>query len=106
MPYFVKIGRENIKIFRFLKMAAVAILDFRNREFLFAVGIWMDQWHHFTEFCQNRSLRCDFSNFQDGHCRHLGFLNSRYFIGYCGPEVRNTSACQILSKSVNQLRRY
>ena len=34
------IGCEDIKIFRFFKMAAAAILDFRNREFLFAYGIW------------------------------------------------------------------
>jgi len=33
------IGCEDIKIFRFFKMAAAAILDFRNREFLFADGI-------------------------------------------------------------------
>jgi len=32
------IGCEDIKIFRFFKMAAADILDFRNREFLFAVG--------------------------------------------------------------------
>jgi len=30
---------------------------------------------------------CDFSIFQDGHGCHLGFLKSRNFIGYCGPEV-------------------
>jgi len=39
-------------------MAATAILDFRNREFLFAVGIWRAQAHHCTKFRQNRSFRC------------------------------------------------
>ena len=39
-------------------MAAVAILDFRNREFLFTVGIWRAQLHHFSKFCHNRSLCC------------------------------------------------
>jgi len=29
---------------------------------------------------------CDFSNFQDGRRRHLGFLTSRNCIGYWGPE--------------------
>jgi len=47
---------EDIKIFRFFKMAAVAMLDFRNREFLFADGIWRAQTHQCTKYCQNRSL--------------------------------------------------
>jgi len=38
-------------------MAVAAILDFRNREFLFAGGIWWAQAHHCTKFCQNRSFR-------------------------------------------------
>jgi len=33
------IGYEDIKIGQFFKMAAAAILDFQNREFLFADGI-------------------------------------------------------------------
>jgi len=49
---------------------------------------------------------CNFSNFQDGRRRHLGFLKSRNFIGYWDPEGGYASACQILSKSVNRLRRY
>ena len=80
-------------------MAAVAILNFQNREFLFARGFCMAQTHQRTKFCQNRSLR--FSNFQDGRGCHLTFLKSRNFIGYCGPEGGDASACQILSKSVN-----
>ena len=40
------IGCEDIKIFPFFKMAAAAILDFRNRELLFAVSIWRVQEHH------------------------------------------------------------
>jgi len=39
-------------------MAAAAILDFRNRECLFAVGIWTAQAHHCSKFHQNRSFRC------------------------------------------------
>jgi len=57
---FVKIGRsvaEILHFFRIFKMAA-AILDFRNREFLFANGICRAQMHHCTKFCQNRSLYC------------------------------------------------
>jgi len=48
----------------------------------------------------------DFSNFQDGRRRHLGFFKSRNFTGYWGTEGGDASACQILSKSVNRLRRY
>jgi len=46
-------------------MAAAAILDFRNREFLFAAIMWRAQTHHCTQFCQNRSLSCgDFAIFR------------------------------------------
>jgi len=34
------------------------MLDFRNHELLFAVGIWRAQPHHSIKFCQNRSFRC------------------------------------------------
>ena len=39
MPNFIKIVQIVVKILRFFEMAAVAVLDFRNREFLFAHGI-------------------------------------------------------------------
>ena len=52
------IGCEDIKIFRFFKMAAAAIFDFQKRAFLFAVGIWGAQTHHCTKFRQNRLFRC------------------------------------------------
>ena len=59
------IGCEDIKIFRFFKMVAAAILYFRNSEFLFAVSIWRAQMHHCTIFRQNRSFRCgDIAIFQ------------------------------------------
>jgi len=43
------INCEDIKIFRFFKMAAVAILDFRNHELLFADGISRAQTRHCTK---------------------------------------------------------
>jgi len=104
------IGCEDIKIFPFFKMAAAALSHFWNREFLFAVGIWRAQTHQCTKFRKNWSFHCGdiaiFSNFQDGHRRHLGFLKSRNFIGYWGPEGGGACVCQILSKLVNRLRRY
>jgi len=48
----------------------------------------------------------NFSNFQNGWGRHLGFLKYQNFISYWRGEGRDTSACQTLSKSVNRLRRY
>jgi len=52
------IGCEDIKIFRFFKMAAAAILFFWNSEFLCAVNICRTQMHQCSEFRQNRSFRC------------------------------------------------
>jgi len=92
LPNFVinwSIGCEDIKIFRFLKMAAAAILYFWNREFLFAVSFCRAKTHHYQ--ISSKSVvplwrYCIFSNFQDGRRRHLGFMKSRNFIGYFGPE--------------------
>jgi len=52
------IGCEDIKIFRFFKMAAATILYFQNREFLFAVNICRAQTDHCSKFLQNQSFRC------------------------------------------------
>jgi len=52
------IGCEDIKIFRFFKMAAAAILDFQICEILLADGFWRAQTHNCTKFHQNRSFRC------------------------------------------------
>jgi len=38
-------------------MASASILDFRDREFLFADRISRAQMHHCTKFCQDRSFR-------------------------------------------------
>ena len=47
VPNFVKIGRSvgDIVKFRIFKMAAVAILDFRNRKSLFAIGFQSCETH-------------------------------------------------------------
>jgi len=51
---------QDIKIFRFLKMAAAAILDFLICEILLTDGVWSAQTHHCTKFGQNRSFHCEF----------------------------------------------
>ena len=47
---------KDIAIFRFLKMAAAAYLDFQIRKLLLADGVWRAQMHHWTKFRQNRSI--------------------------------------------------
>jgi len=48
----------------------------------------------------------DFSIFQDGGRRHLGFLKFETFNGRTAQEGRNASPCQIWSKSVEMRPRY
>ena len=48
----------------------------------------------------------DFSIFQDGGRRHLGFLIFLIFNGGNGQECRTTLLCQILSKSLKSRSRY
>jgi len=48
----------------------------------------------------------DFSNFQDGGRRHVGFLKFQIFNGRKGQEGRSASVCQISSKSVEPGPRY
>jgi len=52
------IGRKDIMIFRFFKMAAAAILNCRIHKILLAVGLWRAHMHHCTKFRQNRSFHC------------------------------------------------
>jgi len=111
MPNFVKIGQSVAKILRFF------IFQDGGCRHLGCLKLWILICWRYLEgpdapLYQSSSksvvpLRryCDFSNFQDGRRRHLGFLKSRSFIHYWGPELRHASACQILLKSVNRLRR-
>ena len=48
----------DIKIFRFFKMAAAAILDCRLHKISLADSGQMAQSHHFTKFCENWSFHC------------------------------------------------
>jgi len=45
-------------IFRFFKMAAAAILDFRNLKFLTVGTVMRVKLHHYAKFRQNRSNHC------------------------------------------------
>jgi len=48
----------------------------------------------------------DFSNFQDGGRRHVGFLKFQIFNGRNGQECGTASVCQILPKSMEPRPRY
>jgi len=48
----------------------------------------------------------DFSIFQDGGRRHLGFSKFKFFNGRNGQEDQTASLCQILSKSLEPRPRY
>ena len=79
------IGFEDIKIFRFVKMAPAAIFDFQICKILLADGVWRAQTHNYAKFRHNRSLHCgDIEIFRifKMAAAHLGFLKSRNVIGY------------------------
>jgi len=54
-----------IAIFRIFKMAAAAILDFRNREILLVIRVQRLETHLHAKFCQNRSIGCEDIRFFD-----------------------------------------
>jgi len=54
----LSISCEFIKIFRFFKMAAAAILDIQICEMLLADDVGRSQAHNCTKFRHNRSFHC------------------------------------------------
>ena len=97
------ISGRDFAIFRFFKMAAAAILDFRNFKFLTVGTVKRVELRHRAKFNQNRSNRgrdMTFLDFQDGGRRHLGFSKFQIFNGRTRHEWRTASLCQISSKSL------
>jgi len=72
-----------IAIFRFFKIVAATILDFRNSEILLADGVRTAEMHHRVKFHENPLIRCRVIQiliFQDGgHC-YLRFQKFSNFI--------------------------
>ena len=110
-----KFGRNRSKcggdmtIFRFLKMAAAAILDYLNFKLLTVgrlEGRIASPWQIYLKSVEMRRRYDDFSIFQDGGRRHLAFLNFWSFNGRTAQEGQNAPLCQIWSKSVKMWRRY
>jgi len=88
-------------IIRFFKMSTTVILNFRN----FNGG--EGQEDQTAPLCQiswksvePRAKYNDFSIFQDGGRRHLGFLKFQIFNCQDGLQGQIASSCQISSKSV------
>jgi len=109
MPNIVKIGQSVAKILRFFLFSRwrpppSSIFEIVNF-YLLSVSGGLDALLYQISSKSVIPLwrYCDFSNFQDGRHRHLGFLKSRNFIGYWVPDGGVASVCQISSKSVNQL---
>ena len=101
------ISCEDIKIFSFFNMAAAAILDCGVHKILLADRVWRAQTHHCTKLHQNPSFHCgDIAILQIFKMAATAILNSWNFIGCCGREGPDASACQISSKSVASLQRY
>ena len=80
-------------IFRFFQMAAAAILDFQNLKFLTFGKVKRVKLRNYAKYCRNRLLEPwprdrDFSNFQDGGRRHVGFLKFQIFNGWDDQEGR------------------
>jgi len=97
--YYPPSRRLNVNV-----MLSNRLADFQICEISLADSVWNTQTHHHAECRQNRLFlwgdkNCDFSNFQNGRCRHLGFLKSQNFISYWGAEGRVASACQISQKN-------
>ena len=66
------------------------------------------KFHHcqiLSKSLEPRPRYCDFTNFQDGGRRHVGFLKFQIFNNRKDQECRSASVCQI-SKSLELLPRY
>ena len=129
MPNVVTFGQTVAEIwpfFDFSRWRPSAILDFQNLEISTSVPIRSPNMRHRTKFhgwdaqegrtasaCQilTKSLKTrlrygDFSIFQDGGRRHLGFWKFQIFNGWDAQEGRTASARQILVKSLKTRLRY
>ena len=99
-PNFVKIGQSVAKMLRFFDFSRWRPPPSWNLECIDAL-----LYQILSKSVVPLRRYCDFSNFQHGRHRSLGFLKTWNFIHYWSPELRDASACQILSKSVNRLQR-
>jgi len=84
-------------------VAGAAFFDFQISEILLADGVWGAQTHNCTKLGQNRSFRCGdlrFFEFSRWPSPPSWIFEIAKFYWLLGPEGRDASLCQILSKSV------
>jgi len=87
---------------------AKVILNFQICKILMADSVWRVQTHHRAKCRQNWSFHCGdiaiFQIFKMAAASILNFWNCEILLANRVLEGRDASACQILSKLVNQLR--
>ena len=93
-------------IFQFFKIAAVAILDFKNVKLLMIGRLQMAELRRLAKFRRNRSNRgrymAIFSIFKDGGRRHLGFLNFKFLtVG----RLKRAELCRLAKFGRNRSKR-
>jgi len=105
------IGCEGIKIFYIFQNGGRRHLGFSKSwifiDWRYLEGSDASLYQILSKSVASLRRYSNFSNFQDGG--HLEFWKSQNFIGDWGqegPDVSALSACRMLSKSVNRLRRY
>jgi len=86
-------------IFQLFKMTDMLSWIFKFLKFLVLRRLKMVELHHRAKFWL-KSVKMwprygDFSIFQDGGRRHIGFLKFEIFSGRTAQEGRNASPCQI-----------
>jgi len=112
VPNFVKIACSIVDILRFFDFSRWRLPPsciFKIVNFcllLVSAGARRINVPNFVKIGRSIAERLRFFDFQDGRRRHLGFLKSRNFIGFWGPECGDASTCQILSKSVVKILRF
>ena len=91
-------------------MAAAAILNFQNLKFVTFGTVKSVELRNHAKFLSKslepRPRYRDFSNFQDGWRRHVGYLKFQIFNDRKGQECQSASVCQISSKSLELWPRY
>ena len=102
-----------LRFFQFFKVAGTTILDFQICKISLADSGWEAQTHHRAKCGQNRSSCCGdiaiFPVFQNGHRRHLQFLEIAKFYWLLGRrESRDVSVPNFvkIGQSVAKILRF
>jgi len=110
VPNLVEIGQTAAEIWRFFDFSRWRpppswIFQISNGQTA-QEGRTASPCQIWSKSAKTRPRYGDFSIFQDGGRRHLGFFKFQIFNGRTAEEVQSASPCQIWSKSVKTRRRY